>query len=254
MLFEVKHSDSNHYATVVIDNIVCVPHCHTSYEILFVTKGKIAANINGLEYIVSKGECVMISPMQIHSYRTIEDGTVKISIFSGDYIFDFYNETKGTELKNPITDFDLTDVCLLNKSSDRFEIKSILYKYCSKLIKNGIKKADKSNNDLSVKTVIYIQNNFKNNISLKQMAKDLGYSYNYLSSYFKNQFGCGYADYINKFRLEEAAAMLKRTDKSITQIAFESGFTSIRNFNVVFKKEYGINPMIYRNTLKNINS
>ena len=78
------------------------------------------------------------------------------------------------------------------------------------------------------------------------MAEELGYSYNYLSAYFKTQFGCSYADYVNSFRLEEAVRLLKRTDKSITQIAFESGFTSIRNFNDVFKKEYSISPLLFK--------
>ncbi len=248
MLFEIKHSNHNHYTTVRIDNIICVSHCHTSYEILFVTEGKIAANIDGLEHIVSNGECIMILPMQIHSYCTVDNSKVEISIFSNDYIFDFYNETKDKELENPVTNYDFTDLQILNKSNDRFEIKSILYKYCSKLIKNGIRSAEKSSNDLSTKMVMYIQNNFKNNISLKQMAEKFGYNYNYLSAYFKTQFGCGYAEYVNRFRLEEAVKLLKKTNHSITQIAFESGFTSIRNFNDVFKKEYGISPLLYRKT------
>lgn len=246
MLFEIKHSSADRYFTLSIDNIICVPHCHTSYELLFVTDGKITANVNGKEYPVSNGECIMILPMQIHSYTTIDNSKVDISIFSGDYILDFYRETKDKDFENPIVRYDPTDIETLKKPYDRFEIKSILYKYCSRLKKNGIKKADKSNNDLSAKIVIYIQNNFKNNISLNKMANDLGYSYNYLSSYFKAQFGCGYSEYVNKFKLEEAVRMLKMTDKSITQIAFESGFTSIRNFNDVFKKEYGISPLSYK--------
>lgn len=248
MLFEIKHSNNNYYTTIGIDNIICVPHCHTSYELLFVTNGKIAANINGKEHIVSCGECIMILPMQIHSYNTIDNSAVKISIFSYDYISDFYTETNGKEFKNPVTDSDSTDIWILNKANNRFEIKSILYRYCSKLMKNGIKKAEKSSDDLSTKIVMYIQNNFKNNISLKQMAKEFGYSYNYLSAYFKTRFGCGYAEYVNRFRLEEAVNLLKKTNIAITQIAFESGFTSTRNFNDVFKKKYGISPLSYRKT------
>lgn len=246
MLFEIKHSNHNHYATVATDNIICVPHSHTSYELLFVTNGRITANINSKEHIVSSGECIMVLPMQIHSYSTIDNSTVKISIFSNDYIADFYNQTKDKELENPIVDYDLTDMEILTKSNDRFEIKSVLYKYCSKLLKNGIRNAEKSSNDLSTKIVMYIQNNFKNNISLNQIAEEFGYSYNYLSAYFKTQFGCSYTEYVNSFRLEEAVRMLKRTDKPITQIAFESGFTSIRNFNDVFKKEYGISPLLFK--------
>lgn len=246
MLFEIKHSNNNHYSVISIDSINCVPHCHTSYELLFVMYGEINAVVGGVEYTVSKNECIIILPMQVHSYSTIAKNQVKISIFSYDYIYDFHNEMRNSVLSNPVVSFDFTDTSLLLNSDNRYEIKSVLYKYCSKLIKNGKNISNQNNNELLVKIVNYIQNHYKNTISLRQIAGELGYSYNYLSSFFKKNFSCGFCEYVNKFRLSEAVRLLRKTDMPITEIAFESGFASIRNFNDAFKREYGISPAIFK--------
>ncbi|MCM1285160.1 MAG: AraC family transcriptional regulator [Acetobacter sp.] len=249
MLFEIKHSNDNHYSAISIDSINCVPHCHTSYELLFVMYGKIKAVVGGIDYTVSKNECIMIQPMQVHSYSTVKDNQVKISIFSSDYIYDFHNEIRGSILSNPVISFDFNDINLLQSSYDRYEIKSVLYKYCSSLIKNGVNLSNQNSNELLVKIVNYIQCNFKNKLSLKKISDEFGYSYNYLSSFFRTNFECGFSEYVNKFRLTEAIRLLKKTDMPITEIAFESGFASIRNFNDVFKTEYNISPSKFRKTI-----
>ncbi|MCM1113904.1 MAG: AraC family transcriptional regulator [Clostridium sp.] len=248
MLFEIKHSNDNHYSAISIDSINCVPHCHTSYEMLFVMYGEIKAIVGGIEYTISEQECIMIQPMQVHSYSTSKENQVKISIFSDDYIYDFHNEMRGCALSKPVISFDFDDVKLLQSSKDRYEIKSVLYKYCSKLIKNGVNVSSQNSNELLVKIVNYIQNNFKSKLSLRQTAFELGYSYNYLSSFFKTNFGCGFSEYVNKFRHTEAVRLLRQTDMPITEIAFESGFASIRNFNDAFKREYGISSAAFRKT------
>ena len=247
MYFEAKNSKFNHYADITIDNIVCVPHCHTSYEILFAVKGKIRANIGGTDYTVSENNAVMIFPMQIHSYSSLEDSRAEISIFSKDYIADFYAETNDKAPINPIFPFNIADERVLLRSNSRYEIKSILYKYCAVITNNGLELSPKKNEDLLTKIVLFTQKNFKNDITLKKMANELGYSYNYLSSYFKAHFACGFSAYVNKLRIEESVYMLKRTDRTITDIAYSSGFTSVRRFNDVFKNEYNLSPTEYRN-------
>ena len=250
MLFELKNSGANHYRTIKIENIVCVPHCHTSYELLFVTGGKIRAVVDSVSYTVSENSGIMITPLQIHSYKTLGDSKVEILIFSRDYITDFYAETKNKALKNPIFSFDADDLRLLQKSKNRYQIKSLLYKYCVSLADNGFKKAENSNDSLFTKIVIYTQENFRNNISLHTMAKELGYSYNYLSAYFKPHFLCGFSEYVNKLRIDDSAYQLKNTDRPVTDIAYSSGFTSIRRFNDVFKSEYRLTPTQYRKNEK----
>ena len=53
-------------------------------------------------------------------------------------------------------------------------------------------------------------------------------------------------DYINGLRVREAAALLGTTDQSVTDIAFEVGFESLRTFNRAFAREMNTTPEQYR--------
>jgi signal transduction histidine kinase/CheY-like chemotaxis protein/ligand-binding sensor domain-containing protein/AraC-like DNA-binding protein len=67
-----------------------------------------------------------------------------------------------------------------------------------------------------------------------------------LYSKMKNITGLGINDYINKCRITAACSLLKETDKSISDIAFEAGFTSQRYFSTVFKQAMQKTPRDYR--------
>ena len=58
-----------------------------------------------------------------------------------------------------------------------------------------------------------------------------------------------FTDYINVYRFNAACAMLTETDMSMTDIAYESGFQSIRSFNSIFKKLSGVTPREYRSAI-----
>ena len=53
------------------------------------------------------------------------------------------------------------------------------------------------------------------------------------------------ADFINNLRIEHARGLLSRGGR-ITDVAYASGFSSIRTFNRVFSEEYGCSPSEYR--------
>jgi AraC-like DNA-binding protein len=62
----------------------------------------------------------------------------------------------------------------------------------------------------------------------------------------KNITGMGINDYINKYRIGMACALLRETNKSIADIAFETGFSSQRYFSTLFKQVTGQTPSSYR--------
>ncbi len=74
----------------------------------------------------------------------------------------------------------------------------------------------------------------------------MGYNYTYLSNVFNRIFGCGFSKFVNRFRVENAAEMLRTTDDSMMQISNACGFESIRSFNEQFKLVYAMSPTDYR--------
>lgn len=94
----------------------------------------------------------------------------------------------------------------------------------------------------------YIRDNCTDpNLNVSMVAEVFGVSLSYISSIFKEHTGEGMASFIMRCRIEKAKALLENYDKTITQIAFESGFTNANIFIRSFKKQEGITPGQYRN-------
>ncbi len=72
-----------------------------------------------------------------------------------------------------------------------------------------------------------------------------------VSRIFKQQFGTGFAEYVNGKRMEQAKELLLNTGKSIKEIAMEVGFSDGNYFSRVFKQNYGISPTAFRQKGKN---
>lgn len=83
-------------------------------------------------------------------------------------------------------------------------------------------------------------------ITLEQMARDLGYNYTYLSAYFNQRLHTGFQDFVNQYRVSHAAMLLQGSSIPVTQVAEQCGFGTIRSFNRVFLKALGMSPSAFR--------
>ena len=91
-----------------------------------------------------------------------------------------------------------------------------------------------------------IEHNYQNGITLAVAAKELGYSYQYLSRYVNRQFGLSFCEMVAQYRVERAMYLLKNTCDSITSIASECGYDSLRTFNRNFQSITRTTPRAYR--------
>ena len=112
----------------------------------------------------------------------------------------------------------------------------------------NFKKADKKNISEFLPDVLgFIEKNFSNEITLDDIARSVGVNPSYLSRTFSDKIGYPITKYINEIRVDYAKSLLLSTDTPITDIAFSSGFKSIRTFNRVFMEHTGTTPKEYRN-------
>ncbi len=93
----------------------------------------------------------------------------------------------------------------------------------------------------------YVDQNYKENITLSTAAKELHLNANYVSQLFKKEAGVTFVYYITQKRLECAKNLLTTTQKTITDIAIEVGFNDYFYFIKTFKKSVGMTPGQYRN-------
>ena len=170
-------------------------------------------------------------------------------MFSNDWVHSFYDEVKGFHFENPTfsCDGEYYGKVLQDKKSDKFLIRSVLYRLCSKAYRSSnLQKSNELHFALTNSLAFYIQNNYRKKITLKELAANFGYNYSYLSAYFSKYFGMNFSAYVNSYRIQLAKAYLTSTDKNITEISNICGFETIRNFNRSFKKECGLSPKEYR--------
>ena len=83
-------------------------------------------------------------------------------------------------------------------------------------------------------------------VTLDMLSRELGVSKFLISRIFSDQLHTSFRDYVNGRRVALAQMLLLSTTNPVTEIAFESGFNSLRSFYRAFKKEYGNTPNEYR--------
>lgn len=92
----------------------------------------------------------------------------------------------------------------------------------------------------------HINTNFNQQISLENVAKMLNLTPPYLSRLFLKTTGFNFKEYLLTIRIKNAKHMLKNTNKSIRQVAYDCGFNDSNYFSKVFKEVVGISPLQYK--------
>jgi AraC-like DNA-binding protein len=92
----------------------------------------------------------------------------------------------------------------------------------------------------------FIQKNSAGRISLAEGAKLIHLSESAFCKFFKRATGKTFSDYVNEIRIGHTCHMLSETDKSISDICYDSGFESLTYFNRIFLKKKGIRPREFR--------
>ena len=92
----------------------------------------------------------------------------------------------------------------------------------------------------------YLQEHYREQVSLKEMARLVTLSPVYVSSIFKKEKGMSISTYFTQLRIEKAKELLRETPMSIGAIAEAVGYQDTRYFSKLFIKEVGIKPMDYR--------
>jgi len=95
----------------------------------------------------------------------------------------------------------------------------------------------------------YLNDNFRDKISLEMISKDIGVSKYYLHRLFKEINGKTPLEYLTDIRLENAKNKLQYSKDSIFEIAITSGFDNTAYFSNVFRKHIGLSPRQFRKAL-----
>ncbi len=132
----------------------------------------------------------------------------------------------------------------LNIPISKLEFFSDYEKAVTYLIKNISRQTKKE--DYIIKTaIVYIQNNYQNDISREDVANEVFLEPTYFSKYFKNKTGETFHNYLFNFRMNKAIEFLQ-TNKSVTEVSHMVGYGDLVYFNKKFKQYTGLSPSDYK--------
>ena len=234
-------------------NDYCYGHFHSHIELYFITDGAMDITINGQTERLVKQQVGVSFSFDTHLYHTPEYSRSKVFIIPVRLLPEIEEITEKQRCEYPFIKDEPT-VRKLEKLIDSYNRldaselakKGLLYLIMDVVLSAvSFRETEEFSTDLSRKILFYLQENFKEQISLYTLSRHLGYSYNYISHYFKNCFCINFNRYVNHLRLDYALRLLENRENSITYCAIESGFNSMRSFYRAFRAEYKMTPRQY---------
>ena len=244
-------------------------HDHSAIEILLTLEGMVTYTIEDKVYQVRKGEILIIPQDTSHSL-TMEEGSSRyLYLFEPDAIMTMRDiKSMAIYFNKPFHLRDGSDAHvrireLLLRAKDLYEKRELMwntacyscilrvYATLGQRYLSGIRPrtADNMRNmDSEVINAVmtYINNHYREELSLENVAGFAGFSRYYFSRSFKKQTGYSFKDYLCQKRLQVAMDLLIRTNRSMRDVAIESGFGSVATFNRVFREKKGCTPTQYR--------
>lgn len=251
------------------ENVAQYMHLHSQVEFIIVEQGQTSVIINGRDHIVDEGCGILICPHVIHRVRSLsEKNRISTFIFNTEFLSDFRGFFESTNVpyirfdKDKTPEFAVSQAKYLVEFAHDYSFGKTVLRGLITVLLSGImpaytgvefdrSAARSSNFEICRQMLAYIDHNISQDLSLERIAKALNIVPSYVSTVFSRNFNTSLNSYINKKRIAVAKEMIQNTSKSITEISFESGFSSIRSFNRRFKESEGMTPSEFRDGFMN---
>ena len=235
-------------------------HYHNLFELYFLSEGSCSYFIDNKSYDIKAGDIVLIPEGIIHKtvYRD-SDAKRRLIYCAPLYIppavipylptmlYIYHNKKVVKEISV------LLDAIEKEYSSpDEFSESAIISHMHSLfllLVRNRDTEAPKkSGNAYTTQTISYIKENYREDITLSELAARCAVTPEHLSRVFKRDTGFGISEYISIIRLQQAQLLLRsESARSVGEVAEECGFGDSNYFSKKFKDMYGMSPLQFRN-------
>ena len=239
-------------------------HWHNEWELLRVTKGELLLTLNDQQRKIKTGEIVLIPAEILHSGEAV-DCVYECLVFD---LYGLFNKIESVKpILRPFYHMDVSpdmfftnsdipiarvlDIFRDDTSSPCHALEAVsaiadLFawiikekRYHEALRKNGW--------STRIKPVLeYIEAHYDEELSLDILSNVAGMNSRYFCKVFYSLTHTTPMNYVNFYRIEQAAFLLESTDMHITEIAANCGFWESSYFTKVFKKFKGITPHCYR--------
>ena len=262
-------------------------HNHTYIEIIFIRAGSGSHMLNGNTFPYQNGDIFLLGPEDYHHFQIDTATTFAFIRFTEHFVKEavmpkhkawqgvidalFTSEYKSNgSIVNREEEKEVLDNLLTvliyeyqNRQTEASEviIESLMRALSSILVRNLIQQTSAADRQLHPaplldELLIYIRQNISKpeKLKMEHLSEKFHYAPTYLSTYFKKQVGESLQQYMLKYRLSLVANALQNSDKTISAISFEFGFTDESHLSKMFRKYYGHSPKAFRKLQHDLNA
>ncbi len=248
-------------------------HMHDALEISIVLENNMNYHMLKRNYIGKPGDVFVLRPFEPHwnlAEQSDKPAEWIMILFSPSFVS---NIAKGFQLLAPFYTVQWnshipadspearaicqTAILAVKESESRkpgWEIKQFIYAldilvhiYRYFLSLSKYETTERENELGVIKSIEALLEDFRSDIDMDRIILLSGLKKTWFYKQFHKITGLTPNDFLNRLRLQYAVHLLRNTNKSVTEIAFESGFNSISYFNKHFKDYLSMTPREYRN-------
>lgn len=256
-------------------NKVITSHWHPEIEILYVIGGEMQCYVSEENFLLKTGDICFINPGEIHGLDPREKGAeYYVAVFFPD-LFQFKGKHfLEQEFTTPLTEGELYFPRVIGEGhreypriqsivSHMFEqkesSKAMIYAdltmlFCEMLERSMLEIKENAvgyRYSEAIKSCVrYMEENYRQKVTLAEVAEAAHMSPNYLCSYFKKYTGITIFTQLHHIRVKAAEQLLVESDESIVSIAEACGFENVSFFIRKFKEVTGYTPSAYRKRMK----
>lgn len=271
-------------SVIALDSATQLTHKHNFFQIVYILEGTGFQIINGNRYPFKKGDIFLITPSDHHSYQLDHTPLFCVIDFTENF---FHKSARSREEKIDVSDFfKRLEYLFYNQhnvkgSLSNYQNKNLVETLIQQLITE--KGSDMMFGKIITQNIIFLLLNIiarsiqqdileysgtvlpksrsnevishiqhyifeKDKITIDHIAKSLGTSKGHLSRSFKKDTGRTIKEYITLYKLDIIKSRLKTSDLTVSEIAFELGFTDESHLNKMFKNAFGITAKQFRSS------
>ncbi len=243
-------------------------HWHTNIEIIRILRGAMLLTLDNRSLELRAGDIVFINSETLHSITvqfcdyeclTFDAAFLKNGNDACDEFIENLLQHRSFLTEHPV-DSEIASLChhIFNefdeeKAGRPFKIIGFLQILFGLFQEKGYytnqptSPVHDTKKILKLKAVLgLIHENYKDEITLEDMAMVTGLSRQYFCKFFKDMTKLTPVQYLLQYRMEQAVKKLRITDFPVNQIAYLCGFNDVGYFIRVFKAAYGVSPAEYR--------
>lgn len=232
-------------------------HLHDHTEFLYVCEGQTQISVESETYRLQCGDCIIIFPGQIHSYRSEAFNRLRILIFAPSLAGSLAQTLQTAVPASPfLKKSEVPSDALLSlerlADPDSRQNAPLCSAWLQVLVSSLMpklalrKKESSANEPLVYQLIQYMAEHFREPLSLDSLARALHVNKYYLSHIFSEKLHISFPDYLNHLRAEYAAQMMLQSQSTLSQVWESAGFSSQRSFNRAFRSIHGISPLQWK--------